>query len=225
MTTKVKICGIKTEAALDAALEAGADYVGLVFFDRSPRHLDIATGKALSARAHERSGAQVVALLVDPDDTHVDRVASEVRPDLIQLHGGETPERVREVQRRTRIPVMKALAVASEDDVAQGELYFEPGGRADLVLFDAKPPKTPGTLPGGNGLAFDWRILEAVKGQFPFALAGGLTPENVADAIRLTGAAVVDVSSGVEKAPGEKDPELIRRFLRAAKAAKQTGEI
>ena len=138
--------------------------------------------------------AQVVALLVDPDDNLVERIASEVRPDLIQLHGTETPERSREIQRRTRSPVMKALSVATEDDVAQGGLYFEPGGRADLVLFDAKPPADPRALPGGNGLAFDWRILEGIKGQFPFALAGGLTPENVAEAISLTGAAVVDVS-------------------------------
>jgi phosphoribosylanthranilate isomerase len=221
MTTKVKICGIKTEEALDAALEAGADYVGLVFCEKSPRHLDIATAKALSRRAHERSRAQVVALLVDADDGLIDRVTSEVRPDLLQLHGSETPERVREIQRRARVPVMKALAVGTESDVAGAEVYLEPGGRADLVLFDAKPPKDPGALPGGNGLAFDWRILEGVRGHYPFALAGGLTPENVADAIRLTGASVVDVSSGVERAPGVKDPELIRRFLRAAKAAKE----
>jgi phosphoribosylanthranilate isomerase len=224
MTIKVKICGIKTEEALDAALEAGADYVGLVFCERSPRHLDIATAKALSRRAHERSRAQVVALLVDADDALVDLVSAEVRPDLLQLHGSETPERTREIQRRARVPVMKALAVGAESDVAVASLYLEPGGRADLVLFDAKPPKDPSALPGGNGLTFDWRILAGVKGHFPFALAGGLTAENVADAIRLTGASVVDVSSGVERAPGEKDPELIRRFLQAAKAAKQTAD-
>jgi phosphoribosylanthranilate isomerase len=221
MTTKVKICGIKTEEALDAALEAGADYIGLVFFEKSPRWLDVAAAKALSKRAHERSRAQVVALLVDPDDRLVDQVASEVRPDLLQLHGSETPDRAREIQRRTHIPVMKAIAVGSEGDVAVAGRYLEPGGRADLVLFDAKPPKDPAALPGGNGLAFDWRILAGIRGQYPFALAGGLTADNVADAIRLTGASVVDVSSGVERAPGEKDPELIRRFLRAAKAAKE----
>jgi phosphoribosylanthranilate isomerase len=224
MTTKVKICGIKTEAALDAALEAGADYVGLVFCEKSPRNLDVATAKALSRRAHERSGAQVVALLVDPDDALVDRVAAEVRPDLIQLHGSETPERAADIRRRAGVPVMKALAVGTEDDVARADAYLGPGGRADLILFDAKPPEDPAALPGGNGLAFDWRILKGVKDRHSFALAGGLTPENVADAIRLTGASVVDVSSGVERASGEKDPELIRRFLRAAKAAKQTAD-
>jgi phosphoribosylanthranilate isomerase len=224
MTTKVKICGIKTEEALDAALEAGADYVGLVFFEKSPRHLDVATAKALARRARERSRTQVVALLVDADDALVDRVASEVRPDLLQLHGSETPERAREIQRRARIPVMKAIPVATEGDAAAADDYLEPGGRADLVLFDARPPQDPAALPGGNGLTFDWRILAGVKGRYPFALAGGLTAENVADAIRLTGASVVDVSSGVERSAGVKDPELIRRFLQAAKAAKQTAD-
>jgi phosphoribosylanthranilate isomerase len=224
MTTKVKICGLKTEAALDAALEGGADFVGLVFYDKSPRRVGMATASALARRAHERSRAQVVALLVDPDDALVDRVAAEVRPDLIQLHGSETPGRVGEVRKRARVPVMKAVPVESRDDVADAARFFQPGERADLILFDAKPPKDPNALPGGNGLTFDWRILEGLKNRGPFALAGGLTPDNVADAIRLTGAEIVDVSSGVERTPGEKDPELIRRFLRAAKAAKQTAD-
>ena len=220
MTTKVKICGIKTEAALDAALEAGADYVGLVHFPRSPRHVDLATARALSLRAHERSSAKVVALLVDPDDALVDQVVAQVQPDMIQLHGAETPARVGEVRRRARLAVMKAVAVATPEDVANAAAYRGQDAGADFILFDAKP-RPEDALPGGNARPFDWSLLETASAQLPFALAGGLTPDTVAEAIRQTGAAIVDVSSGVESAPGEKDAELIRRFLRAAKAANQ----
>ncbi len=220
MTTKVKICGIKTEAALDAALEAGADYVGLVHFPKSPRHVDMATARALSRRAHERSPAKVVALLVDPDDALIDQIVAQVQPDMIQLHGKETPARVGEVRRRARLPVMKAIAVSTPEDVASAATYRGPDAGADIILFDAKP-LAGDALPGGNARAFDWSLLDAASGRLPFALAGGLTPETVADAIRQTEAEIVDVSSGVESAPGEKDPELIRRFLRAAKAANQ----
>jgi len=225
MTTKVKICGIKCEAALDAALEGGADFIGLVLFPKSPRYVDEATAEALARRTRERSRAKVVALLVDPDDELVARVSDRVRPDLLQLHGHESPERVAEIRSRAKLAIMKAWSVASKEDAAGAAAYFAPGERADIILFDAKPPKDPSALPGGNGLSFDWRILEAVRGRFPFALAGGLTPDNVADAIRLTGAAIVDVSSGVEVRPGDKDPELIRGFLRAAKAAKQAADL
>ena len=218
--TKVKICGIKSEAALDAALESGADYVGLVFFGRSPRNIGIAAAQALAARARERSRAQVVALLVDADDALIDRVVAGVRPDFLQLHGEETPERVAAIHGRTGVSIMKALGVASAEDAARAGAYLAPGQKADLILFDARPPEGGRALPGGNGLSFDWRMLESVAARHPFALAGGLTAENVAEAIRLTGASIVDVSTGVEVAPGQKDPELIRRFLRAAKAAK-----
>jgi phosphoribosylanthranilate isomerase len=220
MTAKVKICGIKSEAALDAALEAGADYVGLVFFEKSPRNLDVAQAARLARRAHERGRARVVTLLVDAGDELIDRVVAEVRPGLLQLHGSESPDRVAAVHKRTGLPIMKALSVSTAEDVARAAVYLAPGAKADLVLFDAKAPEGARALPGGNGLTFDWRILEGVATRHPFALAGGLTQHNVAEAIRLTGASIVDVSSGVEVAPGEKDPELIRRFLRAAKAAK-----
>lgn len=218
MTTEVKICGIKTEAALDAALEAGADYVGLVHFPKSPRHLDLAAAGALARRAHERGQVKVVALLVDPDDSVLDAVVAKIKPDMIQLHGHETPGRVRDVKRRTGLPVMKAIAVASAADVTGAAAYRDAEGAADILLFDAKPP-AGATRTGGNARAFDWSLLDGAK--LPFALAGGLTAETVAEAIRRTGAAIVDVSSGVETRPGEKDVELIRRFLRAAKAAKQ----
>jgi phosphoribosylanthranilate isomerase len=220
MTTKAKICGIKSEAALNVALEAGADYVGLVFFPASPRNVDFETAKALAGRAREKASAVIVALLVDADDELIDRVASEVAPGMLQLHGAERPERVEEIRSRWDLPIMKAVGVADAADISQADQYLSPGKRADIILYDAKPPRDGRALPGGNGLSFDWRMLEGVADRHAFALAGGLTPENVAAAIRLTGAAIVDVSSGVECAPGEKDPELIRRFLRAAKAAK-----
>lgn len=220
--TRVKICGLRTEAAIDAALEAGADLVGFVLYPKSPRNVSLAEAAALVAYAKAAGRVQTVTLLVDPDDALVSRVAAEIAPDLIQLHGHETPERAEAIRKASRLPILKAVAVAEPDEVGAALAYLAPGGGADLLLFDAKPPAGAGALPGGNGLAFDWHILDAARGQAPFALAGGLTPENVAAAITLTGADIVDVSSGVESRPGEKDPELIRRFLRAAKAAKQS---
>jgi phosphoribosylanthranilate isomerase len=219
MSTRVKICGIRTEAALDAALDAGADLIGLVLFAKSPRNVSVEEAASLARHARMHGNAEVVTLLVDPDDALIDRVTAEIAPDRLQLHGHETPERAQEIRARSGLPVMKAVPVAAAADVPAAFAYLAPGG-ADIVLFDAKPPANPDALPGGNGLAFDWRILDAVRGKYPFALAGGLDPDNVADAIVLTGAAIVDVSSGVESRPGEKDPELIRRFLRAAKAAR-----
>jgi phosphoribosylanthranilate isomerase len=212
-TAKVKICGLKTAAALEAALAGGADYVGLVFFPPSPRFLTPAEAAPLAAQARGR--ARIVALMVDPDDTLIDAVVGAVDPDLLQLHGEESPERVAEVRRRWAKPVMKAVKVETAAD-AEAALRYR--GIADLILFDARPPRGS-PLPGGNGLPFDWRALAEVKDKVPYMLSGGLTPDNVAEAIRVTGAAMVDVSSGVELRPGEKDPELIRRFLRAAKGS------
>jgi phosphoribosylanthranilate isomerase len=211
MPTKVKICGLKTEAALEAALAGGADYGGLVFFPPSPRNVTLAVAKALADRARGR--ARIVALMVDPDDALVAQVAASVAPDLIQLHGYETPTRVAEVRARWGISVMKAVPVETAED-AHAARQFSPA--ADLILFDARAP-ADSARPGGNGAPFDWRTLLGVTEGIPFVLSGGLTPDNVAEAIRLTGATIVDVSSGVESRPGEKDPELIRRFLRAAK--------
>lgn len=218
---EVKICGLKTEAALDAALEAGADYVGFVLFAKSPRNISLETARALIRRAHERSHAKAVALLVDPDEAFAAEVARVTEADIVQLHGKETPERVESIVRTIGSPLWKAVSVATAEDVEAAARYFAPGRRADLILFDAKPPPDPAALPGGNGLSFDWRILTGAERSFPFALAGGLTPETVADAVRLTHPAVVDVSSGVETSPGMKDEALIRRFIRNAKAAKQ----
>jgi len=217
MTVDVKICGLRTQAALQAALQGGADYVGLVFHAASPRNLDLKTARKLAETARGR--AKIVALLVDPDDAQLAEVVAAVDPDLIQLHGAETPARVAEIAERFARPVMKAVKVAGPAD-AEAALAYK--GKADLILFDAKAPEDrEGTLPGGNGAAFDWQALESVRGKLPYMLAGGLTPLNVGEAIRLTGAAAVDVSSGVESRPGEKDAELIRRFLHAAKTANQ----
>jgi phosphoribosylanthranilate isomerase len=208
---KVKICGVRTPAIVETAAEAGADYVGLVFFAKSPRHLTPALAETLARAARGRIGT--VAVLVDPDDALIDSVTATVRPDLLQLHGSETPERVAAIKARAGLPVMKAIAIATAADVAAAHAFAE---NADHILFDAKAdPGAP--LPGGNGVAFDWRALQGFGA--PFALSGGLTPETVAAAVSMTGAALVDVSSGVERGPGEKDPELVKRFIEAAKAA------
>jgi len=211
MATKVKICGLKTQVALDAAFAGGADYVGLVFFPPSPRNVAPAAARALADKARGR--AKIVALMVDPDDALIDTVVASAAPDLLQLHGEETPERAADIRSRWGRPVMKAIKVETGED-ARAALRYR--AAADLILFDARAP-TDSTRPGGNGAPFDWRTLLGVKDQVPFMLSGGLTPDNVAEAIRATGAVIVDVSSGVESSPGEKDPELIRRFLRAAK--------
>ena len=218
MTIEVKICGLRDEAALDAALAGGADYVGFVFFARSPRNILPQAARTLADKA--RGKAKVVALFVDPDDALVAEVVETVSPDILQLHGAETPARVAEIARRFGRPVMKAVAVAGAQDVQAALAYV---GSADRILFDAKAPEDDaGALPGGNGVAFDWQALAGLEGRIDYMLAGGLTPGNVAEAILITGARAVDVSSGVESRPGEKDPDLIRRFIHAAKTAKQT---
>lgn len=211
MPAKVKICGVRTPAIIETAAEAGADYVGLVFFARSPRSLTPELARTLASTARGKIGT--VAVLVDPDDALIDSVVEAVRPDLLQLHGGESPERVAAIKLRTGLPVMKAVAIATASDVASARAY---AAIADRILFDAKADASA-PLPGGNGVVFDWRALKGFGA--PFALSGGLTPETVATAIGMTGADLVDVSSGVERAPGEKDAELVRRFIRAAKGA------
>ena len=216
MQAQVKICGITTGQALETAIAGGADYIGLVMFPKSPRHLDLADANALASAARGRTRS--VVLLVDPEDALFDQVCAEIAPDLIQLHGRETPERVRELRARGSIPVIKAVSVATAADIAKADAYRQAGG-ADVILFDAAPSLASGaTLPGGNGLRFDWQILDGIARRFPFALAGGLDADNVAEAIRLTGAAIVDVSSGVESSPGVKDLQRIAAFLKAAKS-------
>lgn len=210
----VKICGLKTPETLDAALAAGADMVGLVHFGKSPRHVDIAAADALAQRARGR--AQVVALVVDPDDDLLSALAERVRPDLFQLHGRETPERVAAIRERFATPVMKAIGIAEEADLARVPPY---AAVCDRLLFDAKPPRSADALPGGNGLSFDWRLVCALDPGRPAMLSGGLTSATVGAAIALTRMRAVDVSSGVESAPGHKDPIAIAAFTAAARAA------
>ena len=214
MSVKVKICGIKTPEALQAALAAGADFVGLNFYPPSPRSLppDVAAELAELGRDH----TAIVALVVDAEDAFIDEIVRKVDPDFLQLHGSETPERAAEIVQRWGKPVIKAIKVETAEDAAGALAYAD---IAALILFDAKAPKSLiGALPGGNGLAFDWHLLDDVKDRVPFMLSGGLTPENVGGAIAATGADIVDVSSGVETAPGIKSPDLIRQFIDAARA-------
>jgi phosphoribosylanthranilate isomerase len=209
LPTRVKICGLRDAAMLDAAVQAGAAYVGLVFFEKSPRNVTLAQAAALAAMVP--AGVAKVALVVDADDAQLDALLAQVPVDILQLHGAETPARVTAVKARYGLPVMKAVGVAVPDDLASLETYAQV---ADQLLVDAKPPKGA-DLPGGNGLSFDWRLIAGRRWPVPWMLAGGLTPANVAQAVALTGAGQVDVSSGVESAPGVKDAALIAAFCAA----------
>lgn len=212
MSVAVKICGINDPEALSAAVEAGARFTGFVFFPPSPRHVLPELAAQLAAKVP--LGVAKVGLFVDPTDQALDAVLTQVPLDMIQLHGHESPARVAEVKARTGLPVIKAVGVADPEDLAA---LWDYGLVADMLLIDAKPPRDA-ALPGGNGLAFDWRLLAGRQILKPWLLAGGLTPDNVAQAIRLTRARGVDVSSGVESAPGIKDPQRIRRFIARATA-------
>ncbi len=207
---RVKICGLRSAADVEAASQAGAAYVGFVFFPGSPRHVTplVARDAALAAPV----GVAKVALTVDADDMTLDEIVRVVPLDMLQLHGHETPDRVAEVRARYGLPVMKVLGIADESDLAA---IVEHSMVADQILIDARPPKGA-VLPGGNGLTFDWRLVAQRRWLRPWMLAGGLTPENVAEAIRLTNARQVDVASGVESAPGVKDAGRIAAFVAAA---------
>jgi phosphoribosylanthranilate isomerase len=212
MNLTIKICGLRSPEALDSALDAGADMVGFVFFPPSPRHLDFALATALGARVDGR--ALKVALSVNADDDWLAASIAALHPDLLQLHGKETPERVAAVRARFVRPVMKAIAVETANDLACVPAY---AAVADRLIFDARAPRDA-TRPGGLGKPFDWRLLKNLDPRVPFMLSGGLNRDNVAEAIAITGARGIDVSSGVERAPGEKDPALIRGFIQAARA-------
>jgi len=216
MSVDVKICGLSTPETVTAALDGGADLVGFVFYPKSPRNVSPAKAKELALIARGR--ARIVALIVDAEDGLVDEIAREVDPDLFQAHGAETPERIGEIRARTGKPVIKAIKIRTEADVAEARAYDQ---TAALILYDAKAPETlTHALPGGNGIAFDWQLLGSGQAASAFILSGGLNPGNVASAIKVTGAGIVDVSSGVEKSPGIKDITLIREFIAAAKAAR-----
>ncbi len=212
---QVKICGVNAPDALHAAVDGGADFIGLVFYPPSPRAVTPEQARELAGFAGAR--VKKVGLLVDPEDVTIERILAHVKLDMLQLHGSETPGRVAAIKKRFGLPVMKVIKVAVAADL-DGAAVFEPV--ADWLLFDGVPPKDKkGALPGGNAARFDWTLLKGRKFTLPWMLSGGLTPENVAEAIRISGATCVDVSSGVETAPGRKDPAKIAAFIRAAKKA------
>lgn len=213
MALTVKICGLKTPEALNVALESGADMVGFVFYPPSPRHVGPEAARVLEAGVKGR--ARKVALTVDATDELLADIVAALKPDLLQLHGSETPERVAVVRSRFGLPVMKALPIASRADLSPIRLYAHV---ADRLIFDARAPKEA-TRPGGLGTPFDWTLLRDLDAGVPFMLSGGLDAENVTEALRVTRAPGVDVSSGVERAPGVKDPDKIRAFIRAARRA------
>ena len=212
-TMRVKICGLTSPAQVRAAVQAGADYVGFVFFPRSPRALSIPAAR--DAALAVPPGVAKVALTVDADDALLDAILAEVPIDILQLHGAESPERVQAVKARSGLAVMKAVGLSEASDLAELERQMSV---ADQVLVDAKPPRGA-ARPGGNAIAFDWRLIAGRRWPVPWMLAGGLSPDNVARAVQLTGARQVDVSSGVETAPGQKDPARMARFITAARAA------
>ena len=213
MALTIKICGLKTPEALDVALESGADLVGFVFFAPSPRHLGLPAARLLGERVSGRAGK--AALTVDADDETLDAIVKTLKPDMMQLHGSEPPARVAAVRSRFGLPVMKALPIAERRDLSPILIYAKV---ADRLIFDACAPQDA-TRPGGLGQPFDWTLLKGIDPGIPFMLSGGLDAGNVAEALRITRAPGVDVSSGVERAPGEKDPDKIRAFIRAARVA------
>ncbi len=214
MTTTVKICGLRAPEHVDAAIAGGADLVGFVFYEPSPRYLTPAEARTLADRLPD--GVKTVALVVDPDDALLEEIATVLRPDYVQFHGHETPDLIERFRSRFGIAVIKAIKLRDQDDVTEIGRYDTV---ADIVLFDAKAPDDDtAALPGGNGRAFDWTLLEGVTARCPTMLSGGLDADNVARAVAATGITLLDVSSGVESAPGVKDSAKIRRFLDAAKA-------
>src|SRR5882724_1972356 len=219
MSLIVKICGLSTRETLDVALQAGADMVGFVFFPPSPRHLSLATARDLGGQTRGR--ASKVALTVDADDATLAGIVEALRPDILQLHGKETVARLRDIKQKFGLPVMKAMAVETAADLAPLAGY---AAVADRILFDARAPKDA-TRPGGLGAVFDWHVLEKLDLKLPIMVSGGLTADNVAEAVRVTRAGGVDVSSGVERSPGVKDVEMIRAFIRAARASQELQEI
>lgn len=208
---RIKLCGLTDSTALNAAIAAQADYAGFNFYPPSPRFLSPARAAELGAQAERRIGR--VGVFVDADDAALGDAVAAARLDAIQLHGSETPQRAAELRARFGLPVWRVIGVAKGEDIAKAAAY---AGAADFILFDAKTPK--GTLPGGMGLAFDWNLLAGLRIALPWGLAGGLSAANVAEAVRITGAPLVDAASGIESAPGVKDPALIAGFCAAARA-------
>jgi len=219
MSLLVKICGLSTRETLDVALRAGADMVGFVFFPPSPRHIGLEAARDLGRQAHGR--AAKVALTVDADDATLGNIVETLRPDILQLHGRETVARLRDIKTKFALPVMKAIPVETAADLAPLPGY---AAAADRILFDARAPQQA-TRPGGLGTVFDWHLLEKLDLRLPFMVSGGLNAGNVAEALRITRAGGVDISSGVESSPGIKDSEMIRAFIRAARASEHEASL
>ena len=210
---EVKICGLSNTETLDAALDAGADYVGFVFYGPSPRNIDYAKARELAKQTGSR--AKKVALTVNADDQKIDEICDALQPDFIQAHGSETPERIAHIRDRTGVPVIKAIKVKDITDINSASGYQ---GSAEMILFDAKAPESlEGALPGGNGITFDWSLLGDEQAQPRFMLSGGLDADNLREAVRITNAPIADVSSGVETSPGVKNVDLIKAFVSAVK--------
>jgi phosphoribosylanthranilate isomerase len=218
MTTQIKICGLSTPEAVDRAADLDADMAGFIFFQKSPRHIAIETAASLAERARAR-GLKTVAVTVDMDDEGLDEIVAAMKPDWLQLHGGESPARAADLKARFGLPVMKAFAIRDASDLERIAPYK---GIADRFLFDAKPPKGS-DLPGGNGVSFDWRHLATLDGAASYMLSGGLTKDNIGEALDISRAPGVDVSSGVESAPGIKDLGMMNDFVQAVRDADNAG--
>jgi phosphoribosylanthranilate isomerase len=213
MSITAKICGLSSEAAVAAAVEGGAAYLGFVFYPPSPRA--VSPERAARLCAAVPPGVQRVGMFVDADDAAIAAVLDIAPLDILQFHGQESPDRVADVKARFHRPVMKAIAIAGPEDVLAASRYED---QADMLLFDAKPPRRAGALPGGNGLAFDWRLIADRRWRLPWVLSGGLTAVLLPEAVQVSGATAVDVSTGVERRPGDKDPDKIREFLAVARS-------
>ena len=213
MSVIVKICGLTTETDIECAIQQGADYVGFIFYPPSPRHIEPDAANLLMERINFK-GVKRVAVVVDADDALLDAIVKQCDPGMLQLHGKESVERIKEIKARYQKPIMKAIAVENGDDIAKGLQYTE---HVDMLLFDTKVPKHISHLPGGTGMRFDWKLLENRDFTVPWLISGGITHENVKKALAISGASGVDVSSGVEVRPGIKSPQLIEEFLKTVK--------
>jgi len=213
MTLDIKICGLKTEEAVDRAVALGATHIGFIFFAKSPRHIEPADAGRLADRI--RGKAQIVSVSVDADNDDLDEIVDLIRPDILQLHGSETPDRMLTIKAVTGLPVWKALSIADADDLRRIEAY---DGIANRFLLDAKPPKNS-ELPGGNGVSFDWRLLSVLDGNVDYMLSGGLNKNNIGEALRIARPTGIDTSSGVESSPGVKDLRMMEEFFEAVRLA------
>ena len=219
MTTDIKICGLKTEEAVDRAVALGATHIGFIFFAKSPRHIEPADAGRLADRV--RGKVKIVSVSVDPDNDDLDELIDLIRPDILQLHGKETPDRVLGIKAVTGLPVWKALSIADADDLRRIEAY---DGIANRFLLDAKPPKNS-ELPGGNGVSFDWRLLSGLDGSVDYMLSGGLNKNNIGEALRIARPTGIDTSSGVESSPGVKDLKMMDEFFEAVRLAQAASNV